>query len=142
LSQKNAHFSEFERRCLSLAMLYQTPKSSVKIIDHYAMNESDRRKSERFDLKLSTELSYSGKDKKIESIELMTSNICSGGAYLATDSPLPMGTEVKMAMILSLDNIQKMGGQRSRIDVSGSVVRTESQGMAIFFDRKYRISPY
>ena len=106
------------------------------------MNESNRRKLERFDLKLSTKLFWSGKDKKIKSIELMTSNICSGGAYLATDSPLPTGTEVKMGMILSSNNIPKMGGQRSRIDVSGSVVRTESQGMAIFFDRNYKISPY
>ena len=106
------------------------------------MNKSDRRKSERFDLKLSTKLSWSGKDKKIESIELMTINICSGGAYLVTESPLLMGTEVKIGMILSSDNIQKMGGQRSRIDVSGSVVRTESKGMAIFFDRNYKISPY
>jgi hypothetical protein len=106
------------------------------------MNESDRRKLERFDLKLPTKLSWSGKDNKIESIELMTSNICSGGAYLATDSPLLTGTEVKISMILSSDNILKMGGQRSRIDVSGSVVRAEAQGMAILFDRKYKILPH
>ena len=106
------------------------------------MNESDRRKLERFDLKLPTKLSWSGKDNKIESIELMTSNICSGGAYLATDSPLLTGTEVKISMILSSDNILKMGGQRSRIDVSGSVIRTDHQGMAVCFDRKYKILPH
>jgi len=38
-------------------------------------------------------------------------------------------------------NLEKMGGQRSRIDVSGSVIRTESQGMAVCFDKKYNISP-
>jgi hypothetical protein len=36
------------------------------------MNESDRRKPERFDLKLPTKLTWTGKDKEQESIELIT----------------------------------------------------------------------
>jgi hypothetical protein len=105
------------------------------------MNASDKRKLERFDLKLPTKLSWLGKDKKRKSIELMTNNICSGGAYLATDSPLPKGTEIKMDMILKFDRFHEFRGQQSHIDVSGFVIRTDQQGMAICFDRKYKISP-
>jgi len=105
------------------------------------MIEFDRRKLERFDLKLPAKLSWSGKDKKHESIELMTDNICSGGAYLAMENPLPKGTEVKMGMILNLDRLHELGGRQSHIHVSGSVIRNDQQGMAICFDSKYKISP-
>ena len=59
------------------------------------MIETDRRKMERFDLKLPTKLFWTGKDKEQESIELLTSNVCAGGAYLMTNSPLPMGNTRK-----------------------------------------------
>ena len=71
----------------------------------------------------------------------MTENICAGGAFLLTDKPLAVGTDVKMDLILPLNNLSKMGEQGSRIDVSGAVVRTESQGMAVCFDKKYNIEP-
>ena len=107
------------------------------------MNESDRRKMERFDLKLPTKLSWAGKDNRQESVELMTNNICAGGAYLETRRPLPQGTQVKMDLILQLDWLREYGERRqSHIEVSGTVIRTDQQGMAICFDRKYRISPH
>jgi c-di-GMP-binding flagellar brake protein YcgR len=106
------------------------------------MNEPDRRKMERFDLKLPTKLSWAGKDKDQESIELMTDNICAGGAYLLTNRPLPEGTEVKMDLILGLDKLHELGGRKSLINVSGFVTRTDHQGMVICFDQKYKISPY
>jgi hypothetical protein len=107
-----------------------------------AMNESDRRKMERFDLKLPAKLTWTGKDKKQESIELMTSNVCSGGAYLMTNRPLPVGTHVKSAITLNLDRIHELKHRLSIINVSGDVIRTDHQGMAIRFDRKYKILPH
>jgi len=106
------------------------------------MNKSDRRKMERFDLKLPTNLSWAGKGKEQELIELMTNNICAGGAYFITSRALPKGTEVKVNLILHLDKIQKRGSKRSHIDVSGFVTRTNHQGMAIWFDKNYKISPH
>jgi hypothetical protein len=106
------------------------------------MDESERRKMERFDLKLPARLTLSGNDKDHEPIELMTLNICAGGAYLITDNPLPKGTHVAMDLILKLNRLKKLRGKPSRIDVSGSVIRTDQQGMAICFDKEYRISPY
>ena len=106
------------------------------------MNESDRRKMERFDLKLPTKLFWAGKDKEQESIELMTHNICAGGTYLMTNSPLPKGTEVKMDLTLQLDGPHKSRRRLSIIDVSGHVIRTDHHGMAICFDRNYKILPH
>jgi len=106
------------------------------------MIESDRRKMDRFDLTLPTTLFWRGKDKKQESLELMTNNICAGGAYLKTNSPLPLGTEVKMNVTLQLDSLGELKGRLSIIDVSGSVIRTDPHGMAICFNRKYKILPH
>jgi hypothetical protein len=106
------------------------------------MNTSDRRKMERFDLNLPTKLFWTGKDKEQETIELMTNNICSGGAYLQTNSPLPKGTEVKMDLTLQLDRSHEPKRRLSVIDVSGYVIRTDHQGMAICFNRKYKILPH
>jgi len=46
-----------------------------------------------------------------------------------------------MDLILPLDKFKSGEDNRSRIDVSGSVIRKESQGMAVCFDKKYSISP-
>jgi Tfp pilus assembly protein PilZ len=102
----------------------------------------ERRKMERFDLKLPTKLSLAGKDKEHKSIELMTRNICSGGAFFKTNKPLTVGTDVKLAVILPLDKFKIVKHKILYIDVSGSVIRTDQQGMAIRFDRKYKISPH
>jgi len=105
------------------------------------MTYSERRKMERFSLELPAKLMWSFKDRMHESLELMTSNICAGGAFFKTQKPLSMGTDVKVNLILYLDKIQKRGNKRSLIDVSGSVIRTDNKGMAICFDKKYKILP-
>ena len=96
---------------------------------------------DRFTLELPALISMIDENGKQRAFEVITKNICAGGAYLLTDKPFSVGTYIKMDLILPLDNLEKMGGQRSRIDVSGSVVRTESQGMAVCFDKKYNIAP-
>jgi hypothetical protein len=106
------------------------------------MYESNRRKMERFDLKLPTTLFWTGEGKKQESIELTTQNICAGGTYLMTNSPLPKGTKVKMGVTLQLDKSSEPKRRLSIIDVSGHVLRTDHHGMAICFDREYKILPH
>ena len=108
----------------------------------HTVGRIEKRKMERFNLKLPTKLSWAGKDKENKSIELMTSNICSGGAFFKTNKPLTVGTDVILAVILPLDKFKIVKHKILYIDVSGSVIRTDQQGMAIRFDRKYKISPH
>ena len=105
------------------------------------MNESDRRKVERFDLELPAKLTWTGKDKDHESTELMTSNICAGGVFFKKHNPLAIGIDVKLTVILPLAKFKNVKNKTSRIDVSGTVTRTDQQGMAICFDKKYKILP-
>jgi len=104
--------------------------------------EIEKRKMERFDLKLTAYLSVAGKSEKQKSFELLTTNICAGGAFFKTNKPLTVGTDVKLAVILPLDKFKNVKDKISHIDASGSVIRTDQQGMAICFDKKYKILPY
>lgn len=108
----------------------------------FAINESDRRKMERFDLKLPTKLSWKGKDNELKSIELMTSNICAGGVFFKTGKALLVETIVKLDIIYHLDKFKSSKWEISHIEFSGSVIRTDKKGMAICFDEGYKISPY
>ena len=105
------------------------------------MTEFDRRKIERFSLELPTYLSIVDRNKKTKSLELITSNICSGGAYFKTEKPLSVETDVKLDIILPLGKFNNVKGKISHIEVSGSVIRTDQQGMAICFDKNYKITP-
>ena len=97
---------------------------------------------ERFSLELPTYLSIVNKGKKRKSLEFITSNICSGGAFFKTEKPLPIGTNAKLTIILPLNKFENVTSKQSRIYVSGSVIRTNQQGMAICFDKRYKIAPY
>ena len=105
------------------------------------MNYIEKRKMERFSLKLPALLSMTDENENQQAFEVMIRNICSGGALFKTDHPLSVGTDVKMELILPLNKFKKYGGKRSRVDVSGSVIRTNDQGMAVCFDKNFRISP-
>ena len=97
---------------------------------------------ERFDLELPALLSMLNESGKHQAAEFIISNICAGGAFFKTDRPLPINTDVKMDLILPLQSFTDTIGKRSHVDVSGTVIRTDDQGMAVCFDNKYRINPY
>ncbi len=71
----------------------------------------------------------------------MTSNICSGDAFSKTEKPLSVGTDVKREIILPLVKSKNVKCNRSSIYVAGSVIRSDQQGMAVCFDKKYHILP-
>jgi len=100
-----------------------------------------KRSLERFDFKLPARLEVVGADdeKEREVLNLLTSNICSGGAYFHTDQPLKEGTPVKLDIILSIEELKKLSGKQALVKVSGKVIRTEAGGMAICFSDDYQI---
>jgi len=71
---------------------------------------------------------------------MMTKNICSGGALLETSSSLPLGTEVNLDLVLPLEKFKHLDAQKAHIAVSGEVIRSDKNGLAVCFDEHYRIS--
>ena len=96
---------------------------------------------ERFSLELPALLSTADERGIQKRFDVMTKNICSGGAFFITDKILSVGTDVKMDLILSLNKDDKLKEKKTHIDVSGAVIRTDEHGIAVCFDTKYNISP-
>ena len=102
----------------------------------------ERRRLERFDLKIPATVEFMNLEHKEKILNLLTSNICSGGAYFDTTQPLPEGTQVKIDLVLPLDKLKKLKDEykQAYIKVTGRVLRSESEAMAICFDEDYQIS--
>lgn len=105
------------------------------------MSGSDKRAMERFELELQAEVLVDEQDGEAAFVEMMTENICAGGVYLKTEQPLPVGAQIKMKLVLPLDELKNLTGRRALIQVTGAVVRKQNDGMAVCFNKNYQISP-
>ena len=89
------------------------------------MNFIEKRKMERFDLNLPALLSIQDDTGNTRAFEFMIRDISAAGAFFKTDTPLSVGTEVKMDLLLHFEKFKTEKANRSHIDISGSVIRTE-----------------
>ena len=101
----------------------------------------EKRAVERFDLQLEAFVSVPGTVSQNEAENLITRDISMCGAFLVTDSPLPVGSKVCVDMILTLEGRTKQGAQKAWIKASGKILRTDNEGMAVGFDNQSRILP-
>ena len=102
----------------------------------------EKRKLTRFTLEVPAKIQVVDSADRSETLDLRSSNICAGGAFFPTKQALPRGTDVKLALRLPLDRLKDLVDfKRVRVEVDGTVVRSESKGMAISFSRHYQIVP-
>ena len=101
----------------------------------------ENRKMARFNLQLPTSVSASGEDKAQKPIALVSRNICAGGGFFETDKPFPLGTKLKIEVLLAHRYMKKEGGDAAIIKVDGFVARSDEKGMAIHFDEHFKIWP-
>ena len=102
----------------------------------------ERRKLERFEIDAPARVVVeTGSNQKVE-YDLATRDVSSAGAFLFSPEPLPNGTSVKMEFLISLDALQKLTGDKgmAKVRVEGQVIRSDSSGIAIRFDSKYKIT--
>jgi len=103
----------------------------------------EKRKVERFDLKIETVLNVQDEAPKSTQPMLLSRDISCAGEFLDTDNPLPIGTRVELNLLLSQHElVGKAQDEKINIFTSGRVVRTNDHGMAVEFDKLYKISPY
>ena len=111
-----------------------------------AMEErmEERRRLERFGLRIPASIKAFHATQEREMLNLLTSNVCSGGAFFDTTVTLPEGTEVKIDLILPLDRLKTLieEHKQARIKVTGKVLRSGATGMAVTFDDDYVIRPW
>ena len=102
----------------------------------------DRRKNPRYELDLVVNVTIEDKKRYPLRFVTRTKNVCSSGAYIAAEAPLNEGTLVKLELFLAVDRLLSIIGehQKVKVRVKGEVVRANDEGMAVRFDRGYKIT--
>ena len=99
----------------------------------------ERRKLERFILRLPATVEAIGRSKEI--LRLFTRDISADGAYFECADPLPKDTRVTLEIVLALKDVNNLPSAGAQIKLSGLVLRSEPSGMAVRFDERYRMMP-
>ena len=104
-------------------------------------DKSDERSDRRFLLDLPATVSVKKASLAEKPLELKTANISSGGAFFQTPYFLPVGTRVKIDLEIAIDEVKKIKNRKALIKLSGVVIRSQKDGMAVSFSKKYKITP-
>ncbi len=105
------------------------------------MKRTEKRQLERFKLQLLSHITVRGKDKDIKTIKLLTQDVSSGGALFKTSDPLSVGTRVDLDIVIKIDRLKDITGNAALVNLTGTIIRTHEEGMAICFDKDFEISP-
>ncbi len=103
------------------------------------MNEM--RTSPRYRLSIPARLMITEPHDRREIVELRTKDICSEGAFFNTGYKLPVGTRVKLDLILNIERLVQVKGMNSCIQLMGEILRQQTDGFAVRFDKNYEIIP-
>lgn len=97
----------------------------------------DRRKMRRFTLRKSCLIyTLDDNDNKMQ-CQAVTSNVSTGGAFVDTQHPFPIGTPIRFELLLQWFGSMLSSG--SCVSLNGWVNRTDSFGMALSFGAEYQI---
>lgn len=101
----------------------------------------NKRKLERFSLKAPAKIIPIDFGRKKRAFDLVTNNVSAGGAFFHTSHSLPEGTQVEVDVVLPLDKLEiiKNSSKQIHLKISGRVVRSETDGIAVCFDKDYQI---
>ena len=96
----------------------------------------DRRQYERFAAKLPARLEAITPGRK-NVLYLATKDISAAGAFIYTMEYFPKGTQFILDFTIPKDSINELADVKSLMEcTTGSMVRNNSEGMAIHFDRE------
>jgi len=101
----------------------------------------ERRKLERFSLRIPARIEITTSPLAERAVcTLWTKDICSGGAFFTTPEPLPAGTQVKIELTLHFEGLKNLTSNETRVNLSGTVVRPSSAGMAVRFNNGFQMT--
>ena len=98
----------------------------------------ERRKYERFVLELASKIEILSPSKQ-RGLDLLTTDVCAGGAFFHVEQSVPQGTQVKVKMIVASQGLKEMTGTQGLIKIAGTVVRCNAGGMAVSFNGDYEL---
>ena len=98
----------------------------------------ERRKQTRYTTPIPVKLEIMTASGK-HILHLFTSNVCSGGVLCDTDKIFPIGSEVRVSLLVESEGVKKAMGARTLVKVKGRVTRCGPEGMAVRFYKDYTI---
>lgn len=103
----------------------------------------ERRKLERFTLRLPAIIKVVEPKNQVENRvhHLWTKEISSAGGFFHTVVPFPLGTKVNIELVLDTGRFTSPALNQTQIKLAGTVLRAESDGVAICFENGYKMFP-
>ena len=101
----------------------------------------ERRKLERYQLHVPTTIELTDDLGHQETLQLQTRDISADGAYFASSEQLTEGAHLRLELILSVEKLRDLIGAHKKVELRlhGKVIRSDSSGIAVLFDKKYQI---
>jgi hypothetical protein len=103
---------------------------------------SDKRKFERYAINVPVRVEFKNPDGLLEKFDLEAINLAAGGILFKKGISLPEGSRVKLEVEFYFENLKTPENPEGALimTVTGHVVRTEHEGMAIRFNEDYEVS--
>jgi PilZ domain len=104
--------------------------------------EFEKRKMERFLLEVPATLKIKGNSTghREAEVSVRTKDVCAGGAFLITDCEIEERAAVEIDLLLTFGRACSDRQKHSHVKVTGRVLRSDGNGVAIEFDSNYKIS--
>ena len=103
----------------------------------------EKRRVERFDLQIKTMLNVRDTATPHNLSVLFSRDISCDGVFLLTETPYPVGTNLDLNFLLTHPELgSKSRDEGINLKTRGKVIRTDYQGMAVEFDKQYKISQF
>lgn len=107
------------------------------------MAYTEKRRLERFNLKIPARVHALISDRTAEDFNLLTTNVSSGGAFFNTSDAPPVGTTLKIVLALPLkkSNTVPEGMRKVTVNLTGRVLRIEEKGIGVCFGEEFEMVP-
>ncbi len=104
----------------------------------------ERRQIERLEMQTPARIEVVAKGGNKISLQAETKDISSRGAFFITENPIEKDAKLDIELILSMEKLQKLldGNQQIKIQIQGTVIRNDPDGIAVSFGRKYQITTF
>ena len=103
------------------------------------MNE--KRKMQRFAIAIPSTVWPQNDGSDGAALNLVCRDVSAAGAFFLTPTLLDVGTRVRVVMFLELRDGAQQAAGKAQVTLCGTITRVEENGMAVHFEKKYKLSP-
>jgi hypothetical protein len=101
----------------------------------------EKRKIKRFTMALPSIVWPQTENSEMPPLYLISRDVSSNGAFFLTPTSLDAGTRVGVILFLELGASTQQKASKAQVTLNGIITRVEKEGMAVCFEKKFKISP-